>query len=641
MSLYSRIGAVARQLTRMPSGVSPSQCRAFSVNNWRASYTQPTPSQLLRFALTGTTKPSQNDVSNPELDQHLSEIFLGDWPLKSLPPPFWGSSQRQTESPDDFVSFMAMTHNVRNLRHLQVFIERNVNEEEGSLLLQARSCTLLAQALKRCRRRNSYGEILSALNAIITRLEKLRLPRSGDIYFLGMYYAALTLSVPALERFMEGYVSVSSSPLGFQASTSLVDALLDALHSMKFRGKADKTHIILEMINGKDQCSQRSLHNLLCWDSPDNPTASNGQYLSLLARLRSEKLLTEVWSRTLQKLSSGSSSELFESAYSCVVALVDIGEVPRALQYLTEVSERSNGTLPGISRFNGLTALLASEAVSALLPQLAGRRQYLKLLEVQLVDIENRLGLRWEPDGPYHTSASDPLLVASEQPLLTLDGDSTGYETTVRFFSEMKALGCSRSAADLGKIAELLDEHEGDVIYVSIPSTGASNFEYAWFPRHSPVQFTGAVSSATEDITPPWTPSTLGLIRVSYDNNGTPLTSERSVHAMQLGPLVRRPKCIPDSDPNHAHPWEETGHMVAWDRVYGKLIAVFVGQSNGPIEHRIDSRAARPQSGLNAITTVGLPGGTATSSNNDIILSIGNGSLYYHIDTDPGLDLIL
>ncbi|PYI03405.1 hypothetical protein BO78DRAFT_197653 [Aspergillus sclerotiicarbonarius CBS 121057] len=639
MSLYSRIGTLARRRARMHFGVSPSQSRAFSVNNWRASYTQPTPSQLLRFALTGTTKPSQNDVSNPELDQHMSEIFLGNWSPGLLPPPFWSSSQRQTESPDDFVSFMAMTHNVRNLRHLQVFIERNVNEEEGSLLLQARSCTLLAQALKRCQRRNSYGEILSAVNAIATRLEKLGLPRSGDIYFLGIYYAALTLSVSALERFMEGYLSVSSSPLGIHASTSLVDALLDALHYRRFRGTAENTDTIVELVTGGDQRSERSLHSLLCWDSPDNPTASSGQYLSLLVRLRSEKILTEVWSQTLQKLSPSSSFELFQSAYSCVVALVDIGEVPKAIQYLAEVSERAKGTLPGISRFNGLTTLLASEAISALLPQLAGRRQYLKLLEVQLVDMENKLGFRWDPEGSYHRSASDPLLIASEQPFLTLDGDSTGYESTERFLAEMKALGCSRSATDLGKIAELLDEHEGDVISVSVPSTKVS-IEYAWFPRLCPVQFTGVASSAT-DTTPPWTPSTLGLIRVSYDNNGTPLTSERSVHAMQLGPLVRRPKCTDDSDPNNAHPWEETGHMVAWDRACGQLVAVFVGQSNGPIDHRIESRAARPRSGLSAITTIGLPGDTAPTSNNDVVSSIGNGYMYYHIDADPSPDLIL
>ncbi|PWY87164.1 hypothetical protein BO94DRAFT_556661 [Aspergillus sclerotioniger CBS 115572] len=640
MSLYSRFQPLAWRRACLPFGISPSQCRHVSVNNWRASYTEPTPSQLLRFALMGTTKPSGNDVSNPELDQHLSDIFLGDWPLGSLPPPFWSSSQRLTESPDDFVSFKGLKHDVRNLRHLQVFVERNVSEEEGSLLLQAQSCTLLAQALKRCQRHNSYGEILSALNAIITRLEKLGLPCSGNLYFLGMYYAALTWSAPALERFIEGYHSVSSSPLDSQSSTSLVDALLDALHSLRFRGKAEDTSAILDLITGRWR-SERDLHSLLCWVSPDDPTASSGQYLSLLARLGSEKLLTEAWSQTLQRLSSGSSFELFQSVYSCVVALVDIGDIPKAIQYLAAVSKHAKDTLPGISRFNGLNALLASEAISALLPQLAGRREYLKLLEVQLVDMEGRLGLCWEPGESYHRSASDPLLLASEQPLLTLDGDSTGYESTERFLAEMRALGCSRSARDLGQIAELLDEHEGDVIPVSVPSIKDSKFEFAWFPRLAPVPSTRVVSSATEDTTSHWIPSTLGLIRVSYDNNGVPLTSERSIHAMQLGLLVRRHKCTNDSRPDYAHPWEETGHMVAWDRVYGQLIAVFSGQSNGPIEHRIETRAARPRSGLSAITTIGLPGDTSSTSNTDLIHSIGNGSMHYHIDADPGPDLLL
>ncbi|CAK44728.1 fungal specific transcription factor domain family protein [Aspergillus niger] len=571
MSLYSHLGVLSRRRALRSLHVSPSLCRHVSIDvNTRASYTEPTPSHLVRFALTGTTKPAHNDVSNPELDKHLSDIFLGDWPLASLPPPFWSSSGRQPRSPDEIGSFKALKHDVRNLRHLQVFIERSVNEAEGGLLLQTQSCALLAQALNRCQRKNSYGEILSALNAIITRLEKLGVPRTDNIYFLGMYYAALSLSVPALERFLDGYLSVSLWPMDILASKSLVNALLNALHYLRFREVSIDTNAILEIIEG--------------------------------------------------------------------VTLMESGDVLRATDYLQEVSERSQGILPGISEFKDVNTLLESEVLGPLLPRMAGEKEYLKLLEAQLIQIENKMGLSWDSEGLYHTNISDPHSIISETPLFNIDGDSTGYESTARLIAEIKALGCSRSVTDLGKIAEMLDEHEGDVIPVSLPSTKGQDVEYAWFPRYSSFRRSGASSSAEREGTEPWTPSTLGLVRVSCNSSGSPL--ERSIHVMQLGRLARRARCPHDQDPTYDTLWEETEHMVTWDRVYGQFIAVYVGPSDGHIETRIESRAARARSGIEAITAFSLPGDTEPVSQGDLISFIGNASMHYYIEEDPSPDLI-
>ncbi|GKZ56892.1 hypothetical protein AnigIFM49718_002186 [Aspergillus niger] len=571
MSLYSHLGVLSRRRALRSLHVSPSLCRHVSIDvNTRASYTEPTSSHLVRFALTGTTKPAHNDVSNPELDKHLSDIFLGDWPLASLPPPFWSSSGRQPRSPDEIGSFKALKHDVRNLRHLQVFIERSVNEAEGGLLLQTQSCALLAQALNRCQRKNSYGEILSALNAIITRLEKLGVPRTDNIYFLGMYYAALSLSVPALERFLDGYLSVSLWPMDILASKSLVNALLNALHYLRFREVTIDTNAILELIEG--------------------------------------------------------------------VTLMESGDVLRAMDYLQEVSERSQGNLPGISEFKDVNTLLESEVLGPLLPRMAGEKEYLKLLEAQLIQIENKMGLSWDSEGLYHTNISDPHSIISETPLFNIDGDSTGYESTARLIAEIKALGCSRSVTDLGKIAEMLDEHEGDVIPVSLPSTKGQDVEYAWFPRYSSFRRSGASSSAEREGTEPWTPSTLGLVRVSCNSSGSPL--ERSIHVMQLGRLARRARCPHDQDPTYDTLWEETEHMVTWDRVYGQFIAVYVGPSDGHIETRIESRAARARSGIEAITAFSLPGDTEPVSQGDLISFIGNASMHYYIEEDPSPDLI-
>ncbi|GLB18227.1 hypothetical protein AtubIFM61612_008118 [Aspergillus tubingensis] len=572
MSLYSHLCVLSRRRALRSFYISPSLCRHVSIDvNSRASYTEPTPSHLVRFALTGTTKPSHNDVSNPELDKHLSDIFLGDWPLVSLPPPFWSSSGRQPQNPDEIALFKALKHDVRNLRHLQVLIERTINEVEGSLLLQTQSCALLAQALNRCQRKNSYGEILSALNAIITRLERLGLPRTSNLYFLGMYYAALSLSAPALERFLDGYLSVGLWPLDSLASKSLVNALVNALHYQRFREVTIDTNAILELIEG--------------------------------------------------------------------VTLTESGDVVQAMDYLQEVSKHSQGMLPGISEFKDVNRLLESEVIGPLLPRMAGEKEYLKLLEAQLIQIEHKLGLSWDSEGPFHTNISDPHSIISDIPLFNIDGDSTGYESVARLITEINASGCSRSATDLGKIAELLEEHEGDIIPVSLPSTEGQDEEYAWFPQYSSVQCSGASPSAGKEGTESWTPSTLGLVRVSCDSSGSPL--ERSIHVMQLGRLARRARCPHDQDPSYDNPWEETEHMIAWDRVYGQLIAVYVGPSDAPIEGRIESRAARARSGIEAITTVSLHGDTAPTSQGDLISFIGNASMHYYIEEDPSPDLML
>ncbi|KAI2815251.1 hypothetical protein CBS115989_7818 [Aspergillus niger] len=639
MSLYSHLGVLSRRRALRSLHVSPSLCRHVSIDvNTRASYTEPTPSHLVRFALTGTTKPAHNDVSNPELDKHLSDIFLGDWPLASLPPPFWSSSGRQPRSPDEIGSFKALKHDVRNLRHLQVFIERSVNEAEGGLLLQTQSCALLAQALNRCQRKNSYGEILSALNAIITRLEKLGVPRTDNIYFLGMYYAALSLSVPALERFLDGYLSVSLWPMDILASKSLVNALLNALHYLRFREVSIDTNAILEIIEGGKQRRKKNLHDLLSWGDSAGPTTHRGHYLCLLARLKSEDLLSEVWRQTMWRLSPNTPPEMYQCMYTCIVTLMESGDVLRATDYLQEVSERSQGILPGISEFKDVNTLLESEVLGPLLPRMAGEKEYLKLLEAQLIQIENKMGLSWDSEGLYHTNISDPHSIISETPLFNIDGDSTGYESTARLIAEIKALGCSRSVTDLGKIAEMLDEHEGDVIPVSLPSTKGQDVEYAWFPRYSSFRRSGASSSAEREGTEPWTPSTLGLVRVSCNSSGSPL--ERSIHVMQLGRLARRARCPHDQDPTYDTLWEETEHMVTWDRVYGQFIAVYVGPSDGHIETRIESRAARARSGIEAITAFSLPGDTEPVSQGDLISFIGNASMHYYIEEDPSPDLI-
>ncbi|PWY87766.1 hypothetical protein BO70DRAFT_332979 [Aspergillus heteromorphus CBS 117.55] len=640
--LHSRSALLSQRPLLAAFRAPPSQYRPghVSVNvSGRALYTtilKPTPSQLLRFALTGTTK-SANDHHHPsstELDQNLSEVLLGDWPRNSPRPPLMRISQPQTERRGPYVGiYVAMTER-RYLGDLQVVIEKYVNNEKDSLLFQTEEgLTFLERSLRHIRRRTSYGEVVSALNAIITRLEGLSGLCSERFYVLGMYYAALALSAPALERFMKGYLVVRSEPayLSMRDSILLVNALLDSLHSLKFREPTPDTSAILNLVTGTNKSTDRNLQNIL-FRTAQHPTLFTAKYICLLVRLQGGTIADKIWHCSIRRLKPNSPDSWFQHAYVCVAALVDTGDVPRAIRYLKQVSRRANGRLPGISEFGDLSCLLTSDAISARLRQLAGEEEYPKVLEVQMSQMEDRLGIRWHPEKSRHMSASGPPLVASGKPLLTIDDDPTGYGNVRCLLAELKALRCSRSMADLGRVATLLDEHEGKIFPVMVPKQ-RSNMKFALSYRRCPVQFTNVDLPVTTDASKPWTPSNLGLLRIAFDNTKAPLPGERSMHVMPLGVLSWRPA-------SNESRWKETGHIVAWDRVYDLLVAIFVGniyKSHNTNEQTINPPSQERNYGLEALATVSLP-----SDGDRKLPSYSKPRLAtrYHLEVDPSPDLI-
>lgn len=246
--LSYRIGlSLQRHALRQSYAYVPQQqSRLVSVNIKRKIPNhEPTTSQILRFALTGTTKTLTQDVSNPDLDEHLKEIFHGEWPLSAVPPPLWSSFHSETAPVDKEVFFRGLKHDVRNLRHLQTFIERHVNGGNACVLLQANHCQPFAQALERCHRQHPAGEILAVLNAIISKLEKMRVPVSKDLYVLGLHYACLAYSATAIERHVQGYLAVSYKRLDLDSSISLVDALNASLQSFELKGNFPNTKLML------------------------------------------------------------------------------------------------------------------------------------------------------------------------------------------------------------------------------------------------------------------------------------------------------------------------------------------------------------------------------------------------------------
>ncbi|KAE8380304.1 hypothetical protein BDV26DRAFT_257755 [Aspergillus bertholletiae] len=633
---YSLWLSPRRQLHSRPS-LSQSPLRHVSGNakpGALGSLPKPTPSQLLRFALTGSTQPAHNGiVPKTSQDRHLEELFTEQWPLNTSPPlPLWSSPQQRTAPPCKTEVLRGMQNDIQNLNHLRSLVERNVNDPLGGVILQTRHCRLLAQALERCQRSNSYGEILSAINGIVTRLEKLRAPVSPSLFVIGMYYSCLAFSASALKRYLEGYISLGAPQLDLESCAPLVDALLVSLQLLPFQQPGYDTSEMRSVVTGENTdevCPDHSLHSIMCWADRQYSTQSIGSYLSLLAGLRSDKTLQDMWDRTTKRLRPGS-PQTFQSAYGCVKALVHVGSHRKAVTYLKQISKCAKGNLPGLSKFEDLRGLLAAERVVHAIPQLAGE-EYSNILEAQLEDMEKRLGITWNKRKLVHTSISNPLYISSKQPLLTIDGDSAGYDSNIRLIAEIEALGCSKSILELEKVANLLDEFEGDRICVPIPYEDAAPYDFAWFPQRSAIEFPNKSLPVGNGRFGVCSPSDLGLLRIRSHSHRVSLMTESYLHLMQLGYLAARPKST--------QTWEETGHIVTWDRAFGRFIAVFVGKVRGALDAEKQRVVPNPSFGLDAVMEVSP--GNDLPEQKDINPLFGSSYPVYYVDADPGLDLVI
>ncbi|KAE8134777.1 hypothetical protein BDV38DRAFT_254182 [Aspergillus pseudotamarii] len=532
-----------------------------------------------------------------------------------------------------------MKKDIQNLNHLRSLIERNVNDPLGGMFLQTGHCRFLAQALERCQRSDSYGEILSTINGILTRLEKLRAPVSPSLFVIGMYYSCLAFSASALKRYLEGYISLGPPRLDLESCAPLVDALLISLQLLPFQEPDHDTSEMRSVVTGESVdggFSEHNLHSVMCWADHQDSTESVGPYLSLLARLGSDRALQDIWNRTTKRLHPDSPHS-FQSAYGCVKALIDVGSYRKAVTYLRQISKCANGNLPGLSDFEGLGSLLAAESVAHAIPQLAGK-EYPSILEAQLEDMEKRLGITWNRQKSVHTSISNPLYISSKQPLLTIDGDSAGYDSNMRLIAEIEALGCSKSILDLGRVANLLDEFEGDQIRVLIPYGDAVPYEFAWFPQRSPIELPNGSLPVGNDQFEAWSPATLGFLRVRPHRHGVSLVTECCLHLMQLGYLVARPKPAQGNSSEAAQSWEETGHIVTWDRAFGRFLAIFVGKSRGALDAEKQWIVPNPSFGLDAVLRISP--GNDLPEQKDINLPFGHSYPMYCVNADPGPDLV-
>ncbi|KAJ5317216.1 hypothetical protein PENANT_c059G00579 [Penicillium antarcticum] len=368
-------------------------------------------------------------------------------------------------------------------------------------------------------------------------------------------------------------------------------------------------------------------------------------YLYLLAKLGSDRVLHDCWAQFVTGLPS--SGRDHAKAYRVVLMLVQNGRPETAAKFLEDVSRVSGDNLPRIARVEpqALQALLDDPVVGDALPDLVRGEDYLELLEVCLDGMDQRLGIQWDPESQshFHTASepSDSIWEAfDEQALPPVDRHRFTSCHTSQLYAELQVNGCSKSPAVLGRIMDLLHDHDGlyqeitthldyDELRLEEVRSEIESLELRWTPEYSPVEFSNSRLPALHDSSVPRTPARLGLIRARLIVDGVPQMGIHALHLMQLGCMDMR--YGPDQ------PWQSSGYIVAWDRHYNELLALYVGHGNGII----DCGPAPSDGPFGALMHIKLPADPNRTKSSSLGSPKNARNYYgpYFLDVDPSPDL--
>ncbi|KAL4970971.1 uncharacterized protein BDV14DRAFT_194755 [Aspergillus stella-maris] len=472
-----------------------------------------------------------------------------------------------------------------DLRQLQAFVEKAAISGEGAGSVIPLSWLQWRRVLERCERHNNTpSEILAFINGIDTRLRGLGSTSRAVLHQAGIRYACLVLSEPSLKHHMQGYSAVCPV-LPHYVSIMIIKDLRCALERLRIQDPKRDIKTLLQLVTGDNDPDALSLHQLVPWGRDETVNSPVGTYLSLLVQLGDNTLRHDIWKRFLRCLVStdrrpGDYHD-YHAAYAYAANLLDAGDFPGAQAVLESVSSCAGSDLPGIATYRGLDRLLRVDAVREMIGQLVKEDEHKLLLEAELRRIEKRLGIEWSPEKGLHAGLANGDAVA-DQPILTMDGDSLGYDSPQRFIAEIQALCRPSSAADFRRIADLLDEHDGNLIPISISSWPDPNAKLYWAPQRSPVELQQN-SSLGYHYPQGRSKLELGLFKLIPSKDNSPFASEPPFHMMQLGYLVAERRLPDDKDSNTSPELAEPGYILALERSSNSFLAVFTGKSRGAV----------------------------------------------------------
>lgn len=558
----------------------------------RARLLPPTSAQILRYALTQTAGASRTKSQRwSRLDSILKDRFSQEYPN--------GLSLVMQNSLDGKAEFMIQkleeSQSLEELRNAMTHICTTNN-----VVGMATICVALEKALDLCEDTSEYESILATMNSLLVWLKKLGATELRDFYVLGMRYACLCLSPQALKRYLREYRCADYGDFTVSEARLLVRTLDKALQLSRWETPGRDVSPMIQVVtasgrlDGTENDNFPSLHSCLPWKEPSAGAYDFiNSYVTLLGHLGDVHTLANVWTEIRGRL--GTEPEISASLSLSLAAFIEAGDPQKAIQVVHDISSDCDLSLfitPSLWR------KLLEHDYNGSIKGLIREQDLDWVFYLELRNIEDKLGVKWTggEDG-WHidagNSAAIPIAEGDENSI-TMNDENPGLESTTRLLTEIKARGSSKSMADISVIVDLLHGHEGREIPLgSIDHSQGEGMEFAWFPQCSPVEFSGSLTPAGNDMS---TPSSLGLVRARPDCDGVPRKSGGSLYLMQLGYLSVREKHEHLDLHNGDNPWRDTGHIVAWDRINETFFLFFTGTGRGIIPSELLQSSSFPPS---------------------------------------------
>ncbi|OKL58834.1 hypothetical protein UA08_05897 [Talaromyces atroroseus] len=570
------------------------------------------PSQLLRYALSGNPKNATTKTTGSKLDKEL-ELVLSQQHFDFRKRQQKQKKMRLISLPGAQPPPTTDLRRVANLHELQLWFEQHASAD-FKLPLKAKE---LKDALLHCEKLHSSLEILSVLNAIITRRRSTGVKIGSALCIAGLYYSSQSFS-PSAFRF---YLTALEAPLKPRDSENVILCLLKTLRTIRLTNPTYDTRPVLELVAGENQENASSDKKRLI-DMVELDDGLHSSLIELLLELGATKSHERVWGYLIYRIDlikrivGTPSSKIIDDAYRCILVFFKTGMMEFATSCLEQISEKAKKLPPSLHLSSELAAIL------------------------------NGYGLEVPTFIDEQTSQMDGLSLdydIASTDNLRLDSDMVNFSIVESLLARIGQHGASTSASQIALVIDALNDCEGATIPLFIQSVEDRTFEFAWAPRWIPVL------SPLESIS---FTRTLGLLRAQIATRKILISSERSRSLIQLGHLVQRelPSGGLMNQKDWSSSWGKTGYLVVFDRVSAEYLVIYMGENfklidpeyqphpEGEDKEECSSNIFEQHPVLGSLSSLLMPTNAQDLTRDiaNVVLPVENAADHYFIDLDSG-----
>ncbi|PGH02499.1 hypothetical protein AJ79_07612 [Helicocarpus griseus UAMH5409] len=589
---------------------------------------EPSPSELLRFAVTGTLRTPIHSYYSETREKYIIEAFSkhrlpSGWTVFNPPSAKMDGILNKFDPPVDRMDPSYLSPKIE-LPTFHALLETYVRTREVAQESLGHEMGIFQHAVKSLAHNTRADQILITMNAIYARYTSLGVDFPLSFYALGMECAARQFSAAAFQAYLTGYINAGGNAFSFPyANQRFIRNLKTVCLANSWEDRQLNLAPMREIVTGLDANGSPlpgpSLYSFFFESGNEFPESEGFLFVQLLGLLGDNGRLLDLWPTVQNRLKTDPSSNTVRNLVVLYLkSLLMLGFSSRAVD--------ATCTLSKIADLNEFfpewmwTELLEHDEHNVLRDIVPSKAKE-KLLYTELHSIESRLGIEWNAARERHVAKTQEGHMDlwldhwfPSTPSSHLEWDSGLPESHLRkrwlreelksqglsrssvndalfasslfgsswrrrrLFEEVRLHGSSRSSAKLSMIANLLHDFEGRPIPLGfLPVQKDDVREVAWFPECSPIEFSNNRPSLRHDMAGPQSPSSLGLVRARRNQRGEStryIATNRCL--MQLGRLCDRRPGKGD--------WTDTGHIILWDTYQRRLKILFLGKSWGTID---------------------------------------------------------